>query len=169
MRILAKQLLAILVTSFILLGAAKKQKKEEITQTHEILPDPPSAVTVETGKLEFVAVPLSNKGLLSAQTREGLKTLQRLSRGGTIVKIRAWVAGTGDLRRIGTIVSEVFSEKKLPLPAVSVIQIGLLPMEGAQVQLEAVIAARKVVNPHGLMFLSGMGGTGKDPTEKINA
>ena len=168
MRSFLKHIIAVLIAAALLPGASKKQKKEEITQTHEVLPDPPPAVTVDTARLEFIAIPLSNKGLLSAQTREGLKTLQRLAKGGTVVKIRAWVAGTGDLRRIGTIVSEVFSEKKLPLPAISVIQIGLLPMEGAQVQLEAIVASKKIVNPNGVMFLSGMGGTGKDPMERLN-
>jgi enamine deaminase RidA (YjgF/YER057c/UK114 family) len=79
----------------------------------------------------------------------------RNSRGAQVMKLRAFVAGTGDVRRIQTIVSEEFSEKKLLIPAVSVLQAGALPMEGAQVILEAAVAERKAVNPAGVVFFSG--------------
>lgn len=140
------------------LPGQRKKKKEEIeppTQTLEILPDPPPFVTVDTDKVGFVYSPLSAKGLLSQQTRDALKALPKLARGAQIVKIRAFVAGTGDLRRVPVLVSEVFTEKKLPLPAVSVVQVGLLPLEGAQVLLEATLAGKQRVNPNGLAFFSG--------------
>ena len=162
------QILIAFALAACLLLAASKKKKEEITQVHEILPDPPVAVVAETARLEFRVTPLSNKGLLSQQTRDSLKELVKTLRGGTVVKLRAFVAGTGDLRRVGNIVSEVFTDKKMPIPAISVIQIGQLPMEGAQVQIEVIIAGKKEVNPNGLGFLSGMGGTGKDPLAKLN-
>lgn len=149
-------LLLVLLT-FPLAGQRKKKNEEEEppTQTLEVLPDPPGFVTVETEKIGFVYSPLSAKGLLSQQTRDALKALQKLARGAQIVKVRAFVAGTGDLRRVPVIVSEVFSEKKQPLPAVSVVQVGLLPLEGAQVLLEATLAGKRGVNPHGLAFFSG--------------
>ena len=146
---------------------SKKEAKEEITQVLEIPPDPPAAVTVETARLEFLVSPMTGKGLLSAQVREALKSLKSQARGGQIVKLRAFVAGTGDLRRVPAIVSEEFTEKRLPLPAVSTIQVGLLPMEGAQVVVEAVVAAKKPVNPHGLGLLSGMGGYGKEEPDNV--
>lgn len=151
------------------LHAQKKKKKEvEITQTLEVLPDPPVSVTVETAKLEFLVSPLSGKGLLSAQVRDALKSLRQQAGARQIVKLRAFVAGTGDQRRVQSIVSETFAERKLPLPALSTIQVGQLPMEGAQVILEAVIANRKSVNPSGLGFLSGMGGVGQgQPTQLL--
>ena len=158
----------LLLATALSVAADKKKKKEEITQVHEILPDPPAAVVAETARLEFHVTPLSNKGLLSQQTRDALKEILKSLRGGTVVKLRAFVAGSGDLRRVGTIVSEIFTEKKLPIPAISVIQIGQLPMEGAQVQMEAIISGKKAVNPNGLGFLSGMGGTGKDPLARLN-
>ena len=99
--------------------------------------------------------PLTGKGLLSAQVRDGLKFLMRENRG-TIVKLRAFVAGTGDMRRVGTIVSEVFGEKRLPLPTVTTLQAGGLPMEGAQVVLESVAVEKKAPNPHGVVFLQTM-------------
>src|SRR5205814_4019555 len=70
-----------------------------------------------------------------------------ISNGATIVKLRAFVAGSGDLRRAPAIVSETFAVKHLPLPAVSVIQVGALPMEGAQVILESIAVAKKETNP----------------------
>ena len=69
------------------------------------------------------------------------------------MKLRAFVAGSGDLRRIGEIAGEMFLEKHLPLPALSVAQVGALPLEGAQIVIEATEADRKVVNPAGLPFL----------------
>ncbi|MDP9171468.1 MAG: hypothetical protein M3N54_12680, partial [Acidobacteriota bacterium] len=72
-----------------------------------------------------------------------------------VIHIRAFVAGSGDVRRVPQIVSEVFTEKRLPLPSVSVILCGGLPVESAQVVLEAVSVAKKDVNPAGLEFFEG--------------
>ena len=145
------------VTTF----AAKKKKKDEepVTQTHEILPDPPPTIKAETGRMVFHNSPLTSKGLLSQQVRDGVKAIWRVNGGATIVKLRALVSGTGDLRRVQAIVSEMFTEKKLPLPVVSTIQVGGLPMEGAQVILEATSLTKKPVNPQGLAFISGKGVT----------
>ena len=132
----------------------KQKKKKEDTQT---LPPPkelPSAITAETERLAFGASPLIGKGLLSQQTRDGLKALLKTNHG-TIVKLRAFVAGSGDLRRVGELVAETFTEKHLPLPVLSVVQVGALPMEGAQMVLESVEVDKKVVNPHGIAFLAG--------------
>lgn len=139
--------------------AQKKKKKEEITQTLEVLPDPPSALKVDTNRLTFQVSPLSSKGLLSVQVREAIKALWRLNRGEQIVKLRAFVAGTGDMRRVQQIAAEMFSEKRLPLPVVSTVQVGGLPMEGAAVVIEATSVAKKPANPHGLAFISGQAAT----------
>lgn len=140
------------------LSAAKKKKKkddEPATQTLPVLKDPSLAVSAETEKLSFRVAPLSAKGLLSAQVRDALKFLLRENRG-TIVKLRAFVAGTGDMRRVATIVSEVFADKRLPMPALTTIQAGALPLEGAQVVIESVAAEKKAVNPQGVVFLQAM-------------
>jgi len=79
----------------------------------------------------------------------------KLNRGAQIVKLRAFVAGTGDMRRVQTIVSEVFTDKKQPLPALSTVQVGGLPMEGAQVVIESVSVDKKPAHGNGLVFLSG--------------
>ncbi len=135
----------------------KKKKGDEITQALAAPPELPAAVTAETDRLTYQVTPLSSKGLLSQQTRDALKGLLKSNRG-TIVKLRAFVAGSGDLRRIGEIVGEMFQEKHLALPALSVAQVGALPLEGAQVVIEATEVDRKVVNPHGVAFLGGQPG-----------
>jgi len=133
----------------------KKRKNEPVTQTLETLPDPPAYVVAETRKLVFHIAPMSAKGLLSQQVRDGIKTLWRLNGGATIVRLRAFVAGTGDLRRVQAVVSEEFTGRRVPLPVLTVVQVGELPSEGAQVVLESVSVGRKDVNPKGLAFLSG--------------
>jgi enamine deaminase RidA (YjgF/YER057c/UK114 family) len=119
------------------------------------LPEPPEAIAVETGRLSFQVSPLSDKGLLSQQVRDALKAIAKLNHGATLVKLRAFVAGSGDLRRIGEIVGEMFQEKHLALPALSVAQVGALPLEGAQVVIEATEVDRKIVNPNGVAFVVG--------------
>ncbi len=147
--------------------ADKKQKKEEETQSLEVLPDPPAAVTAETERLIFRVTPLTTKGLLSQQVRTALKWLLSQDKKAPVVKLRAFVAGTGDMRRVQAIVSEVFTEKKLPLPVLSVVQAGALPIEGAQVVLESVAVGRKAVNPNGLAFISGQGASVDQPLQPM--
>jgi enamine deaminase RidA (YjgF/YER057c/UK114 family) len=158
-------LLALAVFIYPLL--AKKKKPEEITQTLALPADPPATVTAETSRLVFHVSPLSAKGLLSQQVRDALKALLKSSGGASIVKLRALVAGSGDLRRVPAIVSETFTEKHMALPAVSVIQVGALPMEGAQVVIESIAVAKKVVNPMGLVFASGQAGSADTPVVKV--
>jgi enamine deaminase RidA (YjgF/YER057c/UK114 family) len=143
-------------------GKKKKKGEEEVTQVLEIPRDPPAVSVGDASRLVFHATPLSAKGLLSQQTRDALKSLFSQLRGAQVVRIRAFVAGSGDLRRIPPIVSEVFTDKRLPIPAVTVLQVGGLPLEGAQVLLEAISADRKAVNPAGLAFISGQVGVAKD-------
>ncbi len=131
----------------------KKKKKADVTQSLALPPELPATVTAETNRLAFQVTPLSAKGLLSQQTREAIKGLLRSNRG-PIVKLRAFVAGSGDLRRVGEIAGEMFLEKRMPLPVLTVAQVGALPLEGAQVVLEATEVDRKVVNPSGVAFLA---------------
>jgi enamine deaminase RidA (YjgF/YER057c/UK114 family) len=134
----------------------KKTNEEPVTQTLAVLKDPPGAVSAETSHLVFHVSPLSNKGLLSQQIRDALKALLRDTHGAAIVKLRAFVAGSGDMRRVPTIVSETFTEHKLPLPAVSTIEVGALPLEGAQVVIESIAVEKKTVNRDGLAFYSAL-------------
>jgi len=133
---------------------SKDKKKKDETQTLPAPPELPSTVSAETNRLAFQVSPLSSRGLLSQQTRDALKSLLKTNHG-TIVKLRAFVAGSGDLRRVGELVGEIFTEKRQPLPALSVVQVGALPQEGAQVVIESTETDKKVVNPSGVAFLSG--------------
>lgn len=147
----------------------KKKKADDVTQALALPPELPAAVTAETGRLTFQVTPLLAKGLLSQQTRDALKYLMHSSRG-TIVKLRAFVAGSGDLRRIAEITGETFQEKHLPLPALTAVQVGALPLEGAQVIIEATEEDRKVVNPSGLGFFAAQPGMSiAESLAKLNA
>jgi enamine deaminase RidA (YjgF/YER057c/UK114 family) len=137
----------------------QKKPKEQGTQALPPSRELPNTVVVETDRLTFEVSPLSSRGLLSQQTREALKGLLRTSHG-TIVQLRAFVAGSGDLRRIGELTAEAFTEKHQPLPVLSVIQVGGLPLTGAQVVLEATELDRRPVNPNGVAFVSGQSGPG---------
>jgi enamine deaminase RidA (YjgF/YER057c/UK114 family) len=145
----------------------KKKKSDDTTQVLQLPKDPPSAVVAETKRLAFHVSPLSSKGLLSPQVREALKALQRNVGGATVVKLRAFVAGSGDVRRVQAIVSETFTDRHQPLPALSVVQVGGLPLEGAQVVLEATSVAKKEVNPNGLVFIAGQQASAPNPMEPV--
>ena len=136
----------------------KNEEKEPPTQTLPLLKDPPAAVAADTSRLTFHVSPLSAKGLLSPQTRDAIGALMKMNRGAQIVKLRAFVAGTGDLRRVQSIVSELFSGKKQPLPALSAIQVGALPLEGAQIVIESTSVEKKAAHAFGLVFFSGQSG-----------
>ena len=149
-----RRLTILLVTVFLAAGiSAKKKNPDDITQTLDLPKDPPVVAVGQTNRLTFHVSPLSAKGLLSQQTREALKAILRENGGAQIIHIRAFVAGSGDLRRIPQIVSEVFTAKKMQLPSVSVVLVGALELRDAQVVLESVSEAKKEVNPDGLLFI----------------
>lgn len=147
-----------------LLGTAAAKKKD-ITQVLELPKDLPTAVAAETRNLVFHVAPLTAKGLLSQQIRDGMKALLRASAGTTIIKVRAFVAGTGDMRRVPALVSEIMTDKHLSLPVISVVQVGGLPLEGAQVVLESISESRKATNPGGLLFTGGQEASLPKPLE----
>ena len=83
-------------------GSAAQKKKKEITQTLQLPKDLPPTVIGETRRLTFHVTPLSARGLLSQQIRDALKALEKSTGNATMVKLRAFVAGTGDMRRVQT-------------------------------------------------------------------
>ena len=145
----------------------KKKSEEDVTQVLQLPKDPPSAVVAETARLVFHLSPLSSRGLLSQQVRDALKALHREVNGAAMVKLRAFVAGSGDMRRVQAIVSETFTERHLPLPALSVVQVGGLPLEGAQVVIEATSVGKRDVNPNGLVFIAGQASSSPKPLEPV--
>jgi enamine deaminase RidA (YjgF/YER057c/UK114 family) len=146
-------------------AADKRSKKEERTQVLQLPVELPAVTTGNPRRLKFYVTPLTGKGLLTHQIREALKTLARESSGETVLKIRAFVAGSGDVRRVRDLVSEEFTERRGPLPALTLVRAGGLPLEGAQVVLEAIAEAHKDVNPHGLAFFSAQAADAASPLD----
>jgi enamine deaminase RidA (YjgF/YER057c/UK114 family) len=123
-------------------------------QVRELPETPPTVVVIDTGRLVFFVSPLRSEGLLSQQANDAVRSLIRQAGSASIAKLRAFVAGTGDTRRVRAVVSEIFTEKRLPLPALTVVQVGALPSTGVQILIEATAAARQAVEPAALAFLS---------------
>ena len=114
----------------------------------------PEAVQGMTARLVFHVSPLSGNGLLSQQVRDALKALDKANGDAVFLKLRAFVAGTGDVRRIQSIVTEEFSSKKWPLPAITTVLVGALPGDNTQVVIEGISEEkRNNVNPAGLVFV----------------
>jgi enamine deaminase RidA (YjgF/YER057c/UK114 family) len=133
----------------------KNAKKAELpNQALEQPPQLPLALPADGTRLSFLAAPLSNHGLLSQQTREALKWMMSQAHGAQFVRVRAFVAGSGDLRRVPQLVSEAFADKHLSLPVVVTLQVGALWLEGAQVQLEATLQQARPVNPSGVSIVA---------------
>jgi enamine deaminase RidA (YjgF/YER057c/UK114 family) len=145
------------------LFAAKKKKSDDVTQTLTQPKEPPQVAVGETRRLVFHVSPLSGKGPLAQQTRDALRAVLRLNGGLPVVHIRAFVAGSGDVRRVPQLVSEVFGEKHGAMPSVSVVRAGGLPSENAQIVLEAVSVAKRDVNTSGLEFVVTEPVTAPDP------
>jgi len=144
-----------------------KKKKDDETQILQLPKELPGVVTGETRHLTFHVTPLSAKGLLSQQVREALKSLDHQAGSDTVLEIRAFVAGSGDLRRVRDLISETYADRKLPLPAATVVQTGGLPLSGAQVELEAIAAARKEVHSGGLAWIPALPATAESPLEPV--
>jgi enamine deaminase RidA (YjgF/YER057c/UK114 family) len=144
----------------------KKKAKEIPTQTLETAKDLPSSVVGETAHMGFWVTPLLSKGLLSQQVRDSLRALSSRT-GAPVLHIRAFTAGTGDVRRVRDLVSDYYTERRQPLPSLSLVQAGGLPLEGAQVVLEAITAEKKELNPHGLALISPSLVASRDPLEPI--
>ncbi|MBV8865422.1 MAG: RidA family protein [Acidobacteriaceae bacterium] len=133
----------------------KRKNEEPKSQVMPLPPQPPMALKADTEELDFHLSPLLQAGGLAAQIRRSLSDLIRDTHGETILKLRAFVAGAGDARRVQAEVSQLFTEHKLPLPVLTVVQVGALGEEAAKVVIEAVVSTHRVVNPNGLAFFAG--------------
>ena len=145
----------------LVLSAAQNNSRKYQEPKPQVLPLPvelPMALTADTATLDFHISPLLRTGGLSAQIRQSLNNLINDTHGETIVKLRAFVAGTGDARRVQSEAVNIFTDHKLPLPVLSIIQIGGLAADAAQVVIEAVVSTHKPVNPAGLAFITGQYG-----------
>jgi enamine deaminase RidA (YjgF/YER057c/UK114 family) len=146
----------------------QKRTKEDQSQTLQLPQELPAAVEGDTRRLAFYVTPLSAKGLLSQQIRNAVRALDHRAGSDTILKIRAFVAGSGDVRRVRDLVSQLFTERHKPLPALSLVRSGGLPLEGAQVVLEAVASSHKLLNPNGLAFFSGQAAVSGNPLDPVS-
>lgn len=146
----------ILITAFTATVWAGRKKKEEEPKP-QVLPLPrelPRAVSAVTSSLSFKVTPLLTTGHLSSQIHDALNDLIRGTKGSAIIKLRAFVAGAGDSRRVQQLVSDMFTDKKLPLPALTIVQVGALGKDASAVVIEAIVSGRQAVNPNGLAFIA---------------
>jgi enamine deaminase RidA (YjgF/YER057c/UK114 family) len=162
----------VLVTLSVLVARAgqlpvedRPSKKEQRTQVLQLPTELPATTTGNPRRLVFRVTPLTGKGLLTHQVREALKAIEHESSGETVLKIRAFVAGSGDVRRVRDLVSEEFTARKRPLPAITLVRAGGLPLEGAQVVMETIAESHKDVNPHGLAFFSAQAAASASPLD----
>ncbi len=166
---LASALVAFLVIIYSpTLHAQKRKRKEEELKT-QVLPLPrelPMVLEADTKGLDFHVSPLLKTGGLAAQIHRSLTDLLHDTHGETIVRLRAFVSGVGDARRVASEVSELFSSRKLPLPVLTVLQVGGLGENLAQVEMEAIVSTPRTLNPNGLVFLSGQ--TGSSFSDALN-
>lgn len=152
---------AVLLLALAWVVPAGQRKKNEEPKT-QVLPLPrelPMALVADTGALDFHISRLLRTGGLAVQIRQSLADLIRDTHGETIIKLRAFVAGAGDARRVQAEVTQIFTERKLPLPVLSILQVGALGDRAAQVVIEAVVSTHRTVNPQGLAFLAGQMGS----------
>ncbi len=123
----------------------------------------PSTARAETARLMFQVSPTTTRGTLSEQVRQAVRALQRTNGRARIVRLRALVAGPGDLNDVAAIASEAFPAKARPV--VSVVRIGGLA-GGARVVIESVAESKTPTNPNGLAFVSGQLATApRDPSQ----
>lgn len=152
------------------LGAQKRQKDEElllVTEPVRPLPEPPAVLTASVERLVFDVTPLSTQGLLSRQLDTLLKGILQKHQRGRVIQLRAFVVGGADSRRVQEAVAEVFDKRRLPLPVLTVVEVGPLPALGAQIILEVTAEAPRPVNPHGLAFISGQTVQASEPTLQV--
>jgi hypothetical protein len=131
----------------------KPSKKDELpNQQREALPPPPLTALADPTRLVAYTAPLSAEGLLSHQTREAVRWVLGQAHGGQVVHLRAYVAGTGDLRRVPELVAELCAERHTPLPTLTVVLAGALAQSNAQILLQAIVQQSRSVNPEGIAY-----------------
>ncbi|HXN45160.1 MAG TPA: RidA family protein [Bryobacteraceae bacterium] len=154
-----------IVVALIAAPSDKKKHQEPVTQALQLPPELPAVIVADADRLVYQVTPLRGDGLLSQQLREALRVLLRQDR--PLIKLRAFVAGTGDTRRVQAVVSELATERHLSLPVLTVVQVGQLPRDGAQVVLEAVASDRKAVNPNGLVMVPAESDSANQPLQPV--
>jgi enamine deaminase RidA (YjgF/YER057c/UK114 family) len=122
----------------------------------------PAAIQADPRRLVFTVAPISIDGDLAEQARRSLASFNL-----PIAHLRAFVVGADKTVVARRTIEEFFREKRRPLPTLAVIAVGALPHEGAQVVIEAVLIAKKPVNPHGVAFVSGQAASSDKPVAQV--
>ncbi len=78
----------------------------------------------------------------------------------TPVKLRAFVVGRENVTPVRAAIEAEF--KRRPMPLLSIIVVGALPAGNAKVAIEAISESEKMVNPHGIAYISGQPATSDD-------
>ena len=149
-------------------NAQRRNKRYEEPKS-QVIPLPrelPMVLPAETAGLTFYNPPLLKTGGLAAQIRRSISDLLRDTKGRTVIKLRAFVSGAGDARRVQSEVTEQFSSHRAPLPVLTILQVGSLGEDFAQVAFEAILSSSQSVNPNGLVFFSGQLGNSLDDAVK---
>jgi len=151
---------ALILATFCLamFGAHKKNDEEPKPQVLPLPKELPMALAADTQRLTFQNTPLLEKGRLSVQIKDSLAYMIRETHGESVVKLRAFVSGAGDSRRVKELVGEMFSDKKLQLPVLTIVQVGSVGDDAAGIVIEGVVSGKKVENPNGLAFFAGESG-----------
>jgi hypothetical protein len=157
-----RRLGAVLAAGFLMFwlsssGAAQSHRKKDEEPKPQVLPlpkEPPVALAADVGSLGFHVSPLLRSGKLAAQIRDCLNEVIREAHGAPIIKLRAFVSGAGDTRRVQAVMSDLFTEHKLNLPVLTIVQVGALGDDASQVVIETVTSERRQQNPGGLAFLA---------------
>ncbi len=108
-------------------------------------------VTVRTSAVRFQTAPLTGEGSLANQA---LKARALIA--GDVHRLRAFVLAEED----ATVLEDI-----LKAPAVAIVKVTGLPLKGARISLEAVTSGG--ANPHGLVFISGQGGSAAQATPLV--
>lgn len=125
------------------------------------------AATVRTRQLEFQVASEASCPELACQVRKSLSRLLGRTGGSRIAWLRAYVGPQADPAQVQSDLIADFRGRRTPIPALGVIQVSALPDPKSQVLLESVSESRKVLNPHGLAFISGQGRTAPKPMDNM--
>lgn len=156
-----RSLFVFLVLCLVSVLSAQRRNKRYEEPKSQVMPLPrelPMVLAAETVGLSFYNTPLLKTGGLAAQIRRSLSDLLRDTKGRTVIKLRAFVSGAGDARRVQSEVADQFSRVKAPFPVLTILQVGSLGEEFAQVAFEAVLSTNQSLNPNGLVFFPGQTG-----------
>ncbi len=112
------------------------------------------AIEVEPHRLIYRVSTVQPSGDAADQAR-------RAVRGSRAVKLRAFVVGRENVAPVRVAIEAEF--KRRPMPLLNIVVVGALPGANLKVSIESVSESEKIVNPHGIAYVSGQPATSDDP------